>query len=131
MNYYLVSLGSNINAGAFLPRALKLINNDYDIISYSHVLQNPACGEYFKSPFHNQLLLLKSSQKSKKLKKTFEQFEIQLGREEKSPERKYKDRTIDIDILSQASSPLDALAIPLTEPYNQRLMNEWQLPAFS
>jgi 2-amino-4-hydroxy-6-hydroxymethyldihydropteridine diphosphokinase len=95
------------------------------------VLQNSACGAYFKSPFHNQLLLLKSSQGSKQLKKTFEQLEIQLGREEKSPERKYKDRTIDIDILSQACSPLDALAIPLPEPYNQRLMNEWQLPAFS
>jgi len=131
MNYYLISLGSNINADEFLPKALNLINSDYDIISYSHVLQNPACGEYFKSPFHNQLLLLKSSQENKQLKKVFEEFEIQLGREGKSPERKYKDRTIDIDILSQANTPLEALEIPLTEPYNQRLMNDWQLPTFS
>lgn len=131
MNYYLISLGSNINADEFLPKALSLINNDYDVISYSHILKNPACGTYFKSPFHNQLLLLKSSQDNKQLKVIFEQFEIQLGREAKSAERKYKDRTIDIDILSQASSPLDALVIPLQEPYNQKLMDEWQLPDFS
>jgi 2-amino-4-hydroxy-6-hydroxymethyldihydropteridine diphosphokinase len=130
MNYYLVSLGSNINADECLPKALNLINNDYDVISYSHVLQNPACGAFLKSPFHNQLLLLKSSQKNKQLKMVFEQFEIELGREAKSPERKYKDRTIDIDILSQASSPQGALAVSLQEPYNQILMNEWQLPAF-
>lgn len=131
MNYYLISLGSNINAELFLPKALGLISKNYDVITHSSVLQNPACGEYLKSPFHNQLLLLKSAQQSKQLKEIFEKFEIELGREKKSPERQYKDRTIDIDILSQAKTPQEALSAYLQEPYNQKLMNEWQLPVFT
>ena len=127
MSYYLVSLGSNVQAHIYLPKALILINKTYQSVAQSQVLVNPACGDYFNSPFHNQLLLLESDQTSEQIKAIFEQFEIQLGREAKSPQRKFKDRTIDIDILSQAETVEDALATPLKETYNQQIMRDWQL----
>ena len=130
MSYYLVSLGSNINAEVCLPKALRLINKNYDVITQSSALTNPACGDHLKSPFHNQLLLLKSDDTQQQLKAHFEQLEIQLGREKKSPARKFKDRTIDIDIVAQADTPQEVLATPLYESYNQQLMKDWPLPAF-
>ncbi|MFT4764936.1 MAG: 2-amino-4-hydroxy-6-hydroxymethyldihydropteridine diphosphokinase [Oleispira sp.] len=126
MSYFLISLGSNIQAHLFLPKALTLISNTYELVSCSQVLTNPACGDYFSSPFHNQLLLIKSSQTSSQMKAIFERFEIQLGREAKSPERKFKDRTIDIDILAQTQALEDIFRIPLEETYNQFIMQEWQ-----
>ena len=126
MSYYLVSLGSNIQAHIYLPKALILINKAFQSVTHSQVLINPACGDYFNAPFHNQLLLLQSTQTSQQIKATFEQLEIQLGREAKSPERKFKDRTIDIDILSQADTAEEALATPLEETYNQKIMQDWQ-----
>lgn len=50
---------------------------------------------------------------------------MQLGREEKCPERKFNDRTIDIDILYQNESLSQLIKFPLEESYNQEIMSNW------
>jgi 2-amino-4-hydroxy-6-hydroxymethyldihydropteridine diphosphokinase len=126
MNYYLIGLGSNIQPERNISRACKEIANYLDILNQSAVLINPPCGNTLNFTFHNQILLIHSFQTAAELKSLFETLEIELGREPKCPERKFKDRTIDIDILSQAETAADALATPLKETYNQQIMRDWQ-----
>ncbi|MFT7411197.1 MAG: 2-amino-4-hydroxy-6-hydroxymethyldihydropteridine diphosphokinase [Oleispira sp.] len=126
MNYYLIGLGSNIQPERNISRACKEIANYLDILNQSAVLINPPCGNTLNFTFHNQILLIHSLQTAAELKSLFETLEIELGREPKCPERKFKDRTIDIDILSQAETAADALATPLKETYNQQIMRDWQ-----
>jgi 2-amino-4-hydroxy-6-hydroxymethyldihydropteridine diphosphokinase len=127
MNYYLIGLGSNIQPEHNISRAYKEIANCLNILHQSAVLINPPCGNTLNFTFHNQILLIHSLKTATELKSLFETLEIKLGREPKCPERKFKDRTIDIDILAQTETAKDALATPLKETYNQQIMREWSL----
>jgi 2-amino-4-hydroxy-6-hydroxymethyldihydropteridine diphosphokinase len=131
MNYYLIGLGSNIQPERNISRAYKEIANYLDILNQSAVLINPPCGNTLNFTFHNQILLIHSLKTATELKSLFETLEIKLGREPKCPERKFKDRTIDIDILSQTETAEEALATPLKETYNQKIMQDWQLSSFN
>jgi 2-amino-4-hydroxy-6-hydroxymethyldihydropteridine diphosphokinase len=131
MNYYLIGLGSNIQPERNISRAYKEIANYLDILNQSAVLINPPCGNTLNFTFHNQILLIHSLKTATELKSLFETLEIKLGREPKCPERKFKDRTIDIDILSQTETAEEALATPLKETYNQKIMQGWQLSSFN
>jgi 2-amino-4-hydroxy-6-hydroxymethyldihydropteridine diphosphokinase len=131
MNYYLIGLGSNIQPERNISRAYKEIANYLDILNQSTVLINPPCGNTLNFTFHNQILLIHSLKTATELKSLFETLEIKLGREPKCPERKFKDRTIDIDILSQTETAEEALATPLKETYNQKIMQDWQLSSFN
>jgi 2-amino-4-hydroxy-6-hydroxymethyldihydropteridine diphosphokinase len=125
MNYYLIGLGSNIQPERNIFRACKEVANYLDILNQSPVLINPPCGSTLNFTFHNQILLIHSLKTAAELKSLFETLEIELGREPKCPERKFKDRTIDIDILVQAETAEEALATPMKETYNQQIMREW------
>jgi 2-amino-4-hydroxy-6-hydroxymethyldihydropteridine diphosphokinase len=127
MNYYLIGLGSNIQPERNISWAYKEISHYLDILNQSAVLINPPCGNTLNFTFHNQILLIHSLKTAAELKSLFETIEIELGREPKCPERKFKDRTIDIDILAQAETAEDALATPLKETYNQQILREWPL----
>jgi 2-amino-4-hydroxy-6-hydroxymethyldihydropteridine diphosphokinase len=127
MNYYLIGLGSNIQPERNISSACKEITSYLDILNQSAVLINPPCGNTLNFTFHNQILLIHSLKTAAELKSLFETIEIKLGREPKCPERKLKDRTIDIDILAQAETADDALATHLKETYNQQIMRDWQL----
>jgi 2-amino-4-hydroxy-6-hydroxymethyldihydropteridine diphosphokinase len=127
MNYYLIGLGSNIQPERNISRACKEIANYLDILNQSPVLINPPCGNTLNFTFHNQILLIHSLKSAGELKSLFETLEIELGREPKCPERKFKDRTIDIDILAQTNTAQEALATPLKETYNKKIMHDWLL----
>jgi 2-amino-4-hydroxy-6-hydroxymethyldihydropteridine diphosphokinase len=126
MNYYLIGLGSNIQPERNISWAHKEISHYLDILNQSPVLINPPCGNTLNFTFHNQILLIHSLKTAAELKSLFETLEIELGREPKCPERKFKDRTIDIDILAQAETAEEALSTALTETYNQKIMQDWQ-----
>ncbi|MGK0476191.1 MAG: 2-amino-4-hydroxy-6-hydroxymethyldihydropteridine diphosphokinase [Oleispira sp.] len=126
MNYYLIGLGSNIQPERNISRACKEIAKYLDILNQSPVLINPPCGNTLNFTFHNQILLINSLKTASELKSLFEKIEIELGREPKCPERKFKDRTIDIDILTQTNTAQEALTTPLKETYNQKIMHDWQ-----
>ena len=126
-NYYLIGLGSNIEANTNISRAHSAIAQHVEIIELSPVLINPPCGKTFHFPFHNQILLIRSPKNCVQLKAIFENIEIQLGREAKCAERKFNDRPIDIDILQQQQDLQRLLKQPLVEPYNQQIMSNWKL----
>ncbi|MGK0249724.1 MAG: 2-amino-4-hydroxy-6-hydroxymethyldihydropteridine diphosphokinase [Oleispira sp.] len=130
MNYYLIGLGSNIQPERNISRACKEIAHYLDILNQSPVLINPPCGNTLTFTFHNKILLIHSLKTAAELKSLFETIEIELGREPKCPERKFKDRTIDIDILAQTNTAQEGLATPLKETYNQKIMHDWQLSSY-
>jgi 2-amino-4-hydroxy-6-hydroxymethyldihydropteridine diphosphokinase len=128
MDYYLIGLGSNLQPEKNMLAAQQVISAltpEIQVLEASQVLINPPCGNSFHHPFHNQLLIIHSGLNWQALKNKFEQIEVQLGREEKNPQRKFKDRTIDIDILHQASSLAELLKLPIAESYNQQILANW------
>ncbi len=125
MSYYLVGLGSNLEPEFNITKAYQEIALQVSILDHSPVLINPPCGTSFQFTFHNQILLIQSEHSSAHLKALFERIEIRMGREPKSPERRLKDRPIDIDILAQSNSVEEILSIPFTETYNQTIMHSW------
>jgi 2-amino-4-hydroxy-6-hydroxymethyldihydropteridine diphosphokinase len=127
MVYYLVGLGSNIEPQINLTSACDVIAKHVEIVKHSHVLVNPALGETFHFPFHNQLLVIFSTLSKTQLKTLFESIEINLGREAKCPERKLNDRPIDIDILHHHQDYSQLLKYSLEESYNQEIMSNWKL----
>lgn len=127
MNYFLIGLGSNISPHDNIPKAQQCISEHSQILYLSPVLENPACGESFHADFHNQLLVACSEESEQVIKAKFEIIELQLGREEKTPARKFKDRTIDIDILYCGKSLKDCASAPLEDSYNRRIMIDWKL----
>lgn len=128
MDYYLIGLGSNLHPDKNMIAARTAISVQVEellILDASEVLINPPCGNSFHFPFHNQLLVIHSPLSFQQLKAQFEKIEIQLGREAKSPQRKLKDRTIDIDILHQSSSIKGLFNLPIEESYNREIMANW------
>lgn len=123
--FYLIGLGSNIYPEKYLFEAIQSLKFQLDIISLSPVLVNPPCGYSFKNEFHNQLLLVHTPLLEKPLKDIFEQIEFELGREAKTPARKLKDRTIDIDIISQSTTICALITIPLADHYNRQILSSW------
>ena len=126
MNYFLIGLGSNINPDANIPAAKKALQSVGDLVAQSDVLINPPCGQGFDGLFHNQLLILASDFSETELKTRFESMEIALGREAKTPQRKFNNRTIDIDILANGDSIESCLMTELNDSYNQTIMASWQ-----
>ena len=126
MPYYLIGLGSNLEPECNITQAYQEIALQVSILDHSSVLINPPCGTSFQFTFHNQILLAQSEHSTEHLKSLFEHIEISMGREPKSPERRLKDRPIDIDILAQANSAEEVLSTSFTETYNQAIMRDWQ-----
>ena len=125
MPYYLVGLGSNLEPEFNITKAHQEIALQVSILDHSPILINPPCGTSFQFTFHNQILLIQSEHSSAHLKALFERIEISMGREPKSPERRLRDRPIDIDILAQSDSMEEILSISFTETYNQTIMHSW------
>lgn len=126
MPYYLVGLGSNLEPELNITKANQAIALQVSILDHSPVLINPPCGTSFQFTFHNQILLIQSEHTAAHLKALFEHIEISMGREPKSPERRLKDRPIDIDILIAANSAEEVLSTSFSESYNQAIMRDWQ-----
>lgn len=127
MRYYLIGLGSNIQPEDNMPLACETIAKHLKVISRSPVLINPPRGQTFSFPFHNQLLIIQSAKPATEIKALFEAVEMEMGREPKSPERKFNDRPIDIDILHQGHNLESLLSFSLEDPYNQEIMASWPL----
>tara|TARA_Y100001949_G_scaffold174759_1_gene182916 strand:- start:1411 stop:1830 length:420 start_codon:yes stop_codon:yes gene_type:complete len=127
MNHYLLGLGSNINPEENLPRARAALAGITDVITISPVVDTPAVGDSFNYPFQNQLMLVCSPLESTELKQQLLDIEEKLGREPKCEARKFKDRTIDIDILGEAQSREDCIQFPLDESYYLSAREQWQL----
>ena len=56
-----------------------------------------------KRDFLNALFIIQTSMSAEQLKQEFNRIEEALGRDRSDPQRSFKDRTIDIDILGKVS----------------------------
>ena len=101
MNTYLLGLGSNISPQRNLKQAVSMLIEVGDVLSVSPSLITAPVGNTFSEDFGNQLVVLATQLPPTMLKHQLLSIELEMGREPKSPARKTKDRTIDIDILQQ------------------------------
>lgn len=126
MTHYLLGLGSNLQPERHLPLARSALTRIGKLLACSPVLDTHAVGETFRYPFQNQLVLVQSPLDGQSLKQELLKIEESLGREPKCDARKYKDRTIDIDILSSAPSSDDCLTQPLEDSYYRCVQQSWE-----
>jgi len=125
MTYYLLGLGSNIRPKANLAHALEALTELGDLIGYSPAVFTEPVGETFSQEFGNQLVLLSCDLPAPMLKQRLQRIEEMLGREPKSPARKMRDRTIDIDILGDAVDIAAARALRPEESYYAEVYDVW------
>lgn len=126
MTHYLLGLGSNINPDDNLPKAIIALANITQVVTVSPIVHTQAEGNSFNFPFQNQLVLVRCSLKETELKQQLLDIEVAMGREPKCEARKFKDRTIDIDILGTAQSEAECLQYPLDESYYLSVQKQWQ-----
>ncbi len=125
MPYYLLGLGSNIAPHQNLTQAQPALAALGELIEQSDIVETPAEGSCFSGSFCNQLIVLHCELPSTMLKQRLQRIEVAMGREPKSPSRKTKDRTIDLDILGQADNPETCRQLPLEDSYYRQVQDYW------
>jgi 2-amino-4-hydroxy-6-hydroxymethyldihydropteridine diphosphokinase len=126
MPVFLLGIGSNIQPESNVPKAHLALANLGQVLNTSQVVNTPADGPYFSGTFANQLVLLQADKEATELKQALLSIEEQMGREPKCPERKYRDRTIDLDILGQAETEQGCLLLRPEESYYLNLLESWK-----
>ncbi|MEC7547115.1 MAG: 2-amino-4-hydroxy-6-hydroxymethyldihydropteridine diphosphokinase [Pseudomonadota bacterium] len=125
MSFYLLGLGSNIEPEENLNKALNALTHEGDLIAHSPAVLTAPVGDTFSQIFGNQLAILKTELPAPMLKQRLQRIEESLGREPKSPGRKTRDRTIDIDILSDANDPDSLRREAPDESYYAEVHRTW------
>lgn len=128
MSFYLLGLGSNIEPQAHLKKAIGALEGIGEVADASPVLVTQPVGDTFHQAFCNQLVVFYSDLPAPMLKQRLLSIETDLGREPKCPSRATRDRTIDIDILGQDSSPEACARLVPEESYYQRVSEVWRNP---
>lgn len=124
-NYYL-GLGSNIEPYTNVPRMLEALQRLSPELAVSSIISTQPKGIVTQKRFLNLAARIKSDLSPEALKAQFNTIERLLGRDRSDPNRSFKDRTADIDILFH--TPISQQFIPLQElppePYLSRPMIE-------
>ncbi|WP_369855532.1 2-amino-4-hydroxy-6-hydroxymethyldihydropteridine diphosphokinase [Candidatus Thalassolituus haligoni] len=126
MAFYLLGLGSNLNPDEHLPLARQALLQHFELLATSPELETAPVGDTFQYPFKNQLAVISTGLGATRVKEILLEIERTLGREAKSPARKLKDRTIDLDILAEGSAAPECLNQILDESYYRRVQQIWQ-----
>jgi len=108
-----------------MDAALRELSAIGEICLTSERLATQAVGDTFHSDFKNQLVVLHSELLPTLLKQKLLRIEAMLGREPKSPSRKTRDRTIDLDILGNAESIELCRAIEPEDSYYRLISAHW------
>ena len=126
MAYFLLGLGSNIDPKENLSRAIDTLHSLGEIVDQSPAVFTEPVGDSFTHSFGNQLIIIECNLPAPMLKQRLQRIEEQLGREPKSPARKTRDRTIDIDILQEAEDSITSLKqTPPEESYYREVYENW------
>ncbi len=123
--FYLIGLGSNICTDSNMDAALRELSAIGELCLTSDRLTTKAVGDTFHADFKNQLVVLHSELLPSLLKQKLLRIESTLGREPKSPSRKTRDRTIDLDILGSAESLELCRAIEPEDSYYRVICGHW------
>ncbi|MDP2549426.1 2-amino-4-hydroxy-6-hydroxymethyldihydropteridine diphosphokinase [Oceanobacter sp. 4_MG-2023] len=126
MAFYLLGLGSNLDPDTHLPLARQALNQHFELLATSPALETAPVGDTFHYTFKNQLAVIRTSLTAIQVKDILLNIERTLGREAKSPARKLKDRTIDLDILAEADAAPQCLSQALDDSYYRLVQKTWQ-----
>jgi 2-amino-4-hydroxy-6-hydroxymethyldihydropteridine diphosphokinase len=126
MQYYYLGLGSNLDPYTNVPRMLEALQGLTPELVVSSIIGSQPKGMISNKRFLNLAARIQSELSPEALKAQFNAIEGLLGRDRTDPNRSFKDRTADIDILFH--TPLTVKYIPLQElppePYLSRPMVE-------
>lgn len=122
MQYYYLGLGSNIDPYTNVPRMLEALQMISPELAISSIIYTQPKGIVTQKRFLNLAARIQSDLSPEALKARFNTIETVMGRDRSDPNRSFKDRTADIDILFHTS--LVEQDIPLQtlppEPYLNR-----------
>jgi len=126
MTYFLLGLGSNIEPQTHLPAAVTALDELGNVVERSPAIFTEPVGETFNQVFGNQLVVFQSDLPAPMLKQKLQRLEEHMGREPKSPARKTRDRTIDIDILTESEAHASLRAYVPEESYYAQVNAQWR-----
>jgi 2-amino-4-hydroxy-6-hydroxymethyldihydropteridine diphosphokinase len=95
---YLISVGSNIEPGTWVPRALALLRGRFDVSAVSDTYDVPAVGgEGDPPPFENLAVRLRTNLAPRALREVCRRFEEACGRRRTAD--RFAPRTMDLDVV--------------------------------
>ncbi len=98
---YLIGVGSNIDPTLNVPKAIDLLRTQAERCITSRAIQTEPIGMISDYSFCNLVVYLETQLDPSALKMLFNNIEAALGRDRSDPNRKIKDRPIDLDILRE------------------------------
>lgn len=103
---YFIALGSNLDPENNIINMIGALFDLSDIVDISEIMRTEPVGLKSEKYFLNTVVRIEINKDRTQLKSALNAIEESLGRDRSNPERKYRDRTADLDILF--SLPLDA-----------------------
>ena len=97
MNRAVISIGSNINSGYYVPNGLRRIGRQHNLIKTSSCIQTKPIGFADQDDFTNMVCLIETEMEREDLAHWLKSVEDDLGRVRTS--NKFGPRTIDLDIV--------------------------------
>jgi len=95
-NEAFIILGSNTDISMLLS-AKSMLEDWFDVIAVSEIMETTAIGEQYQSPFYNQAIRIKTEYDREEILRIFKKTEKKLGR---TPESKTQGKVpIDIDLI--------------------------------
>lgn len=114
--FYFCSLGSNIDPTANVCAALEALTHTLSSVTLSPLIQTEPHGMESHLAFCNAFFWFDSERTQDDIKSLFNHIEEQQGRDRSDPDKKIKDRPIDLDILyAGARCPLSDITVE--DPY--------------
>ena len=107
---YLLSLGSNVDRGASVAQALRLLRARFEVIALSPVYDAPAVGLPGAPPFVNMGIRLRSDLPPASLRVALRRLEEACGRRRGSD--RFAPRPLDLDVVFAAPGVPGAEALP-------------------
>lgn len=97
---YFIGIGSNISPVQHIPAAIDMLMKTSDDLVVSRIIRTAPVGLLDnRHYFLNLVVMISSSLAAQPLKEVLNEIESNLGRDRNDPDKKVKDRTIDLDIL--------------------------------
>ncbi|MEM8525334.1 MAG: 2-amino-4-hydroxy-6-hydroxymethyldihydropteridine diphosphokinase [Bacteroidota bacterium] len=112
---YFIALGSNINPESNIINMIEALFELSEVVDISEIMRTEPVGLKSEKYFLNTVVRIETDKDRPDLKNALNTIEESLGRDRSNPERKYRDRTADLDIL---------FALPLEEKFADKTLFE-------
>ncbi len=119
---YFVGLGTNIAPTANMATMIERLAATFGPVTVSRIVQTRPYRMTTEAPFLNAVATFVSDRDPVEVKKTFVDWEVDLGRDRSHPDCKLNDRPADIDLLLAVDG--DEAPTPPDEPYATPLLME-------